>query len=626
MDLLQELNEAITAKNKAVIKSALTKIINETITFELKGPSAFVALLSMQDPEIIELTFQCIAELAKEDQNRKAFTDEVLIMHLIKKCSTLNSTNIFHFVRALGNITYENDQARSIIGVEGLKSVFEELKEIVLAWTPTDDLALLTAIFGCLLNIIMGEDELQKCLYQADVLTVSEKVLQFISGQFLKYEDCISYIVHIISYVTDHMVDEWITTNLCVLLVNILKVSENPEISVLCLGILRQQSENDDLKTCLAINGTCELIYNLVERYGNEVNDEESRAALKIACDLIVLILTGDEAMNLLYDNGNGIVYEQMITWMDSSDPDLVSTAVLAIGNFARSDAHCISMVEGELFRKLIALLAKNNKKDADIKIQHALLSTLRHLSIPPQNKFKLIQENIIEIMYEMIDIETSPVVFKLMGTFRMLVNGQESTARLLINRKPFLEKIGYWCYNSDHVGVRAEAPRLLVWLIKNCNSVDAFPMILTLPNCIRCLTDMLCALHGVMQNEALLALNVLCEFCLLSKPNVEVVDPMAKGSDKSLNYFSHGQTFNMFVKADLGKNLVFMIEKYHEKLTVDIINGVLSLIDTLSKSTEMNRYLKSCSIEKALPLLLVNGELDKVKHKVDDLTKAFQK
>nr|XP_022910852.1 rap1 GTPase-GDP dissociation stimulator 1-B-like [Onthophagus taurus] len=141
--------------------------------------------------------------------------------------------------------------------------------------------------------------------------------------------------------------------------------------------------------------------------------------------------------MNLLYDNGNGIVYEQMITWMDSSDPDLVSTAVLAIGNFARSDAHCISMVEGELFRKLIALLAKNNKKDADIKIQHALLSTLRHLSIPPQNKFKLIQENIIEIMYEMIDIETSPVVFKLMGTFRMLVNGQGDYIFILYTEIP---------------------------------------------------------------------------------------------------------------------------------------------------------------------------------------------
>lgn len=58
--------------------------------------------------------------------------------------------------------------------------------------------------------------------------------------------------------------------------------------------------------------------------------------------------------MKLLYDNSNGKVYHQMVSWIDSSDSDLMSTGILAIGNFARSDAHCINMVESGLSRKLI--------------------------------------------------------------------------------------------------------------------------------------------------------------------------------------------------------------------------------------------------------------------------------
>lgn len=52
-------------------------------------------------------------------------------------------------------------------------------------------------------------------------------------------------------------------------------------------------------------------------------------------------------------------------------------------------------------------------------------MSALRHLSIPMQNKGHLIEENIVETLYGMINIDYFPVIFKLMGTFRMLVDRQ---------------------------------------------------------------------------------------------------------------------------------------------------------------------------------------------------------
>lgn len=49
----------------------------------------------------------------------------------------------------------------------------------------------------------------------------------------------------------------------------------------------------DDVKLQLAKDGVCETIFNLVETYKTLASTSEARALMKLACDLIVLILTG---------------------------------------------------------------------------------------------------------------------------------------------------------------------------------------------------------------------------------------------------------------------------------------------------------------------------------------------
>ena len=43
----------------------------------------------------------------------------------------------------------------------------------------------------------------------------------------------------------------------------------------------------------LAKAGVCELLLKLLEKHGPRCTDEETRSVLKVACNLIVLILTG---------------------------------------------------------------------------------------------------------------------------------------------------------------------------------------------------------------------------------------------------------------------------------------------------------------------------------------------
>lgn len=61
--------------------------------------------------------------------------------------------------------------------------------------------------------------------------------------------------------------------------------------------------------------------------------------------------------MTLLYAEGSGPVYQDMLSWLISDDVDLMITGVLAIGNFARNDKHCINMVQDGLAETLLGKL-----------------------------------------------------------------------------------------------------------------------------------------------------------------------------------------------------------------------------------------------------------------------------
>lgn len=129
--------------------------------------------------------------------------------------------------------------------------------------------------------------------------------------------------------------------------------------------------------------------------------------------------------MNNLYDNSNGAVYKRLVDWLESEDRDLQITAVLAMGNFARSDGHCKLMAAQGVHRNLLGILGKNNTDAGDIRFQHALLSALRNLVIPPDNKLAILKDGLIDILYSMLDISSYPVVFKLLGTLRIVIDGQ---------------------------------------------------------------------------------------------------------------------------------------------------------------------------------------------------------
>ncbi|KAK9745409.1 hypothetical protein QE152_g7005 [Popillia japonica] len=288
-------------------------------------------------------------------------------------------------------------------------------------------------------------------------------------------------------------------------------------------------------------------------------------------------------------------------------------------------------MVQSGLSKKLIDILATHNKKDVDTKIQHAVLSTLRHLSIPAQNKSKLIEENIVEVLYGMINNDYYPVIFKLMGTFRMLVDGQEASARALINKKEFIEKIIYWCYNSDHLGVRAEAPRLLVWLIKNSRSSEAYPIILSVSDSMKCLVDMISSLHTVMQNEAIIAITLISSYYFCSNDNKKMSTTMSEpdatsqlNNSNSKSHINSEYLADLLIAADIAKNVEFIIKKYHEKIAFETASNLVKLLSLLSNSIGIIEHFKNCKINDALTLLEKNKKIKELSSDISVLKTSF--
>lgn len=314
---------------------------------------------------------------------------------------------------------------------------------------------------------------------------------------------------------------------------------------------------------------------------------------MKLACDLIVLTLTGDQSMTLLYANGDGIVYRDMLSWLHSEDIDLVITAVLAIGNFARNDDHCIKMVDDGLSSSLLGILSDHKEAGEDVRLQHALLSALRNLAIPARNKKRLLDEGLLEIILPMIQIEQHPVTFKLLGTLRMLIDGQDTAAENITNSGGVLNRIVSLCEHADHPGVRAEAPRLLAWLVKHCKTSTGRCKITKHPNTILCLVQMIPSPHAVMQIEALLGLNLL----YTAARDQKIEDEISR----------------LFVSADLGKHVAFLLNRYGDKIEKEVIDNLLTLTDQLNDQSIVIDNFRDNKLPESLRKCLDRQDLNKL-------------
>lgn len=570
--LVEELRFLVKSEKKIEdINQVLDSIINVSKTSigedtEFTVDDVFLTLLRHESKEIIAKTAKAIAEIAKSERGREKCTSTNLVNALIDLLKEDRIDVLTQTSRALGNICYENENGKNFVeDKNGLISILAVLEKSITLKDVEGAPFLRNVAAGLLLNFLDRPSLHVEALKQ-EVVPIICNILEIDGSRGGEAAMHSLLILGILNDANIIFLDERLTQ----ILVNILSTYTSSELSETCLELLHGQAEDENAKLLLAKAGVCELLLKLLEKHSPYCTDEETRSVLKIACNLIVLILIGDDSMNYLYDQSNGIAYKKLVEWLESEDKDLQITAVLAMGNFARTDTHCKLMVAQGVHRNLLKLLQKNNTDVADIRSQHALLSALRNLVIPADNKPVILKDGLIDVLYSMLNVSSYSVVFKLLGTLRIVIDGQSEAAVELGKRDGLMRKVVNWCEVEEHPGVQGEANRLIAWLINNSRNKEIAFLAME-HGAVKCLIKMLTVPHVLMLNEALISLMILTATSLV-------------------------ECEGLLVKDDIGEKLCKLFSTSNN-LEVPVLHNVLSLVDNILKSDALKEHLRKTDL-----------------------------
>ncbi|XP_017839178.1 rap1 GTPase-GDP dissociation stimulator 1 [Drosophila busckii] len=585
----------------------------------------FLGLTQCEDTSVRKEAAKCIAEITKSEVQRKKFTKREIIAAFLECLRQVPTTDDsmelpIQICRALGNICYLNDEARDLILELQGDAVLLQLLDIGDIADVSNAPQFIKVRGGLLSNYLLGGEGLAKRAMQLGIMEKLQKMIDTGAGNVEQHEDLLLNTLPLLSILTENVADLNFDSQLNIQLSRILAASTNPDLAEMCLELLHYQAESDEVKLLLAKDGLCETIYQLLEKYKTLASTNEARALMKLACELIVLILTGDESMHYLYSTP---LLKNMIDWLDATDIDLLTTGVLALGNFARTDSHCIYFVEQHTMNKLLQVLAKNNGVKDDVRLQHALLSALRNLVIPKPNKNAVIQAGLVQTILPMLEIHQPPVVFKLLGTLRMTVDGQEKLALELLKNKTLIEQLVHWSKSSDYAGVTGESLRLMAWLIKHAylNKIayalprkgdapaeqiaDKLPLsqdydrsslreFLANEGTVEAMVTMLTAQHLVMQNEALIALCILSVVYLSKSGEAHQQQQTQRLQEELIN-------------CKVGAKLAELITKSSDSMTKEIVENLQNCVNLLKTSDNLVEHLEQHNINellKSIPIL----------------------
>ncbi|KAL0892537.1 hypothetical protein ABMA27_015638 [Loxostege sticticalis] len=559
------------------LKAKLNDIIQAGKDYEYDVSSCLKNLLSHTDADIVVLSVQAISELVKCEDKRETYAQKEIIEPIInildKELHSGNSELLKQCCRALGNLCCNCDAARTVILEFNGVPVLVKLLEQTLGKSDAnnDEIKLLAS--KTLLNFAIGGSEYSEAIVQGGLIDVLHKTLLLELDKDEMCDDLVSTCLLILSVINENTPEFLFEEKVNKAVLNVLKETDNVEISDLCLDHLHLQAEHDSVKTMLAVEGGVQLVCTRVEalmrrRDAGDLSAEgaEADAVLKQACDLIIIVLTGDD--------------------------------------------YCAQMMQDHIFDKLLDIFEVYNAfglrmlkeperarpvEPATVsKVQHAVLAALRNLIVPVPNKRVAAAKGRAAplLLSALPHVDDHHVAYKLLAAIRMLVDGQESVARQLATNREALSAVARWGHAGEHAGAAGEAPRLLAWAGKQLRHSDHWRHIVEVEGCISSLVNMLIVCHSVMQNEAILALTLLAIESLNKK----------SPSNESPSDFDYEKSFiSQLIKSEIGKHVAVLIETNNAKMPKEVAENLLAFLDITSKNNKLAFDYKEAKVNESL-------------------------
>lgn len=160
--------------------------------------------------------------------------------------------------------------------------------------------------------------------------------------------------------------------------------------------------------------------------------DEENVSSVRNSLIRALSDVSANPEFGVKYPVDSDLV-KSLIRWLSASQSQLQICACIMLGNHARSDVVCHSMVHDLRIHETLASIVRDG---SDIRVLHAALGFLRNLALPPGNKALLGQAEIIETISRFWSMEFTPQLqYSAVSLIRQLLNSSfANVQRLLIS------------------------------------------------------------------------------------------------------------------------------------------------------------------------------------------------
>ncbi|NWZ75532.1 GDS1 protein, partial [Poecile atricapillus] len=304
-------------------------------------------------------------------------------------------------------------------------------------------------------------------------------------------------------------------------LVKQLRRAESHERLEMVFEVLQALAENDALKVQLVDAGVPEVLSEILLRLQGSSQAEDT-CIVKAASDLIVSLLLGADAnlsnnLKVAKHSAEAIALisarHENSQGKDSLNSEFISfvsiivllTSLPCLVLPLSPDGNCLRMFQLGVIHQLLDVLEKH-VRSGDTSVQQAALSALQSLAVP--GTVQMLEEGVAERIEALLRSESPPVQFKLLGTLRMVADGQADAAEILGQDPLLLNRLVQWCSVSDHSGICGEANRLLASILHHNRSQEVVKAIQAAQG-VKHLISMTTSEHAAMQNEALNALAI---------------------------------------------------------------------------------------------------------------------
>ncbi|ORE20916.1 ARM repeat-containing protein [Rhizopus microsporus] len=400
----------------------------------------------------------------------------------------------FHIqaLRVLGNMCFDHEDNRKHVKDSGVISTISPFFQC-------QKKELLPFICGFYLNSSMDYDTgitddncVTMCMKILDGIASNEEARKMVADTF-----AVKILVKRLVYELKHLEHLDMLDSLACSLLEIIMDDDILQNEIIDLGVLDELLdflENTSIETGLA-------------KEEKETLGEIKKAVMR----LVVYALSTDSKMDELFNDQH--LLTRLMKMMINPVDVVHQCAVYALGNLARSDEHCIELVEKyKLSKHLLDLFQRTE----NATFQYAILGCLKHLCLPKTNKPLIGNENCIQIVSSTLDQSKDMLKrnqFLSIGIIKLLCTGNYKNAVKVIDGG-VLSLIVSFIKRVDDPAAKSEATRVITNVIKTIwveeDSKDLRSKLLE-SDAIKPIVELVCTTQfDVLKNDGIMALNLV--------------------------------------------------------------------------------------------------------------------